>query len=245
VQAGRAGSAGSAPAGSRPGHGALASTHNGGPPIFVGGRKLKPKYQQLLVHAGLIQQVASADELPADLVQSMLSGSLKAEVAPRNTTVNIFLCGTLADMHMERAAIHDELQSFLRPLCEQLRLELRIVDPYEGLGSGNFHLSPQLARQAAREAEICVRSSAATAIVGLVGDTYENSPVPEEILEEEWTQMRAFLIKALSASESRAAIALMDRWYVDEARDKRESKKRKAAHRSLSSPFLGCASRYV
>lgn len=232
--------AGGPPADGRPGHGALASAHNGGPPIFVGGRKLKPKYQQLLVHAGLIQQVASAEELPADLVQSMLSGSLKAEVAPRNTTVNIFLCGTLADMHMERAAIHDELQSFLRPLCEQLRLELRIVDPYEGLGSGNFHLNPQLARHAASEAEMCIRSSAATAVVGLVGDTYENSPLPEEILEEEWTQMRAFLIKALSASESRAAIALMDRWYVDGGSDK-ESRVTRDREPPYSLCLFGCS----
>lgn len=113
---------------------------------------------------------------------------------------------------MERSAIHDELQSFLRPLCEQMQLELRIFDPYEGLGNGSARLHPGHARYVAKEAERCLQRSAATAVIGLIGDLYEQSPLPEEIAEDEFASLRAFLVQNLTGSEAHIAGELLSRW---------------------------------
>lgn len=116
-------------------------------------------------------------------------------------------------MELERSTLHESVMAFLRPFCEQLHLELRVMDPHYGVGSGLLQLHPEHMRRVRQEAERCIQRSAATAFVCIVGDLYETSILPADIREDEFNQLSTFLLQNMG-SEAPIAARLLDKWCV-------------------------------
>lgn len=180
-------------------------------PLFGSGRKLKEKYQQMLVHAGLMRNIAPRHTISQDVQNALLAGALQVDVPRRANSLDVFICSSESDMQMERAAIHHDLVAFLRPFCEQLQLDLRVVDPHYGLGSGTMALHADYWRRVRQEAELCLQRSVAVAFVCLIGDLYQTSVLPAEIREDEFTQLRTFLLQNMG-SDAPAAARLIEKW---------------------------------
>ena len=143
-------------------------------------------------------------------------------MALTSKTFRIFVSSTFSDLKEERNALGENVFPELRKLCMQHGFRFQAIDLRWGV-SKEASLSQETMRICLQEIKRCQKVTPKPNFIILLGDRYGWQPIPEEIPENEFKQIKEVIKKnkkdfdRIAEEVSRLnAEGLLDRWYKED-----------------------------